>query len=151
MTKLHPLSKCVGIAILLLGGVVRAAEPTKEQAVTHLQSFLVALEAKDFAKAAAHLAPAPAAKPEETQKALERLLAMQEISKDGIDVLATQGQWGRLSQLKAEKGPAWAKKYNVAVEECYVLMHKEGAEAAFHFHGKALRIIRCDDIGKLKK
>jgi hypothetical protein len=128
-----------------------AAEPTKEQAVRHLQSFVAALEANDLNKAIAHVAIAPGTTPEETKKTVGRLLALQEISRPGIDILASQGKWGKLSQLKAEKGPAWAQKYNVPVEQCYVLAHQEGAEAAFHFDGTALKIIRCDDIGKLKK
>jgi hypothetical protein len=140
---------CVAAASML--GAAEPAAPTKEQAIEHLGSFLAALEANDFDNAAAHVAKAPNVTAEETKKTFKRLLEMREISKEGIEVLASHGQWGKLTQLKADKGPAWAKRYNLPAEECYVLAHPEGAEAAFHFDGKSLKIIRCDDIGKLKK
>jgi hypothetical protein len=132
---------------------LRAADPpapTKEMAVRHLQAFLAVLDSRDFDKALTFVAPMQNATPEEQKKVMQRLAEAREITKQGIEVLAAKGQWGKLTQVRPDNAEKWAKKFQVPPEQCYALSY-EGAEAAFHFDGKSLKIIRCDDIGKLKR
>jgi hypothetical protein len=81
---------------------------------------------------------------------MRRLVDAREITRQGIDVLAEKGQWGKLAEIHPDKADDWAKKFHVPPDQCWALAY-EGAEAAFHFDGHALKIIRCNDIGKLKK
>ena len=140
-------------ALLLITSTAFAADPpapTKEMAVQHLQAFLAVLETRDFDKALTFVAPIPDLTPEDKKKMMQRMVEARELTKPGIEILAAKGQWGKLTQVRPDKAEAWAQKFKVSPEQCYALSY-EGAEAAFHFDGKSLKIIRCDDIGKLKK
>jgi hypothetical protein len=130
-----------------------ADEPTKQQAVEHLKGFVAALEASDFDRAMTYLAMPAGGTAEQLKKALARMVQHQEITKQGLEVLAAHGTWGKLSEVAPDKAAKWAEDFKVPVGQCWGLVY-ERAEAAFHFDPKGkggLKIIRCDDIGKLKR
>ena len=134
---------------LLIAGRALAAEPTKADAVTVLRGLFSALEAKDYAKAAAFLQNPPGLSPEVLQKEVAKFIERNEISAAGITVLDAKGKWGKLSEaVEPARAQRFADKFGVALEACYGLA-LGNAEAGFFWDGKQLRIIRCDDIGKL--
>ena len=128
-----------------------APAPTKEMAIKHLQAFLSVLDTGDFDKALTYIAPLPDLAHEDQQKMMRRLVEAREITRQGIEVLAAKGQWGKLADIHPDKSDDWARKFHVPPDQCWALAY-EGAEAAFHFEPRqGLKIIRCNDIGKLKK
>ena len=141
----------VGAPGFSAGQANAAREPTKEQALANLRAMCAALEAGNLDKAIVFIATPPGGGVAEVKQIAKRMLEAQEISKDGIDVIERDGKWGKLAEVKPKKGAEWAAKFNVPLAQCYAIEHPDGAEAAFHFDGKVLKIIRCDDIGKLRK
>jgi hypothetical protein len=143
------------ISALWLGApAAEAAELTKEQAVAHLKGLLTALEAKDYAKAVTFFITPPGATPEQLKESMTTLIEKREISAEGIEVLAAEGKWSKLADVakpETERAASWAKRFGVNSAECWALMGTTGGEAAFHFDGTSLKLIRCDDIGKLTK
>jgi hypothetical protein len=145
------LAAVIVLPLMFGSPVARAAEPTKEQAVAHLKGLLTALEAKDYDKALTFFVPPPTATPEQIRTGLAKLIEQSEISAEGIEVLAAEGKWGKLADVvKPESAASWTKRFGVNPAECWGLITDPG-EAAFHFDGTSLKLIRCDDIGKLKK
>jgi hypothetical protein len=118
--------------------------PTKEAAVQLLRSMNSAIEAKDYTKAASYVAlPANASD-------FERMVQNQEISASGIDIMASRGKWGKLAEVfTPERAKGWADRAKVSVDSCYGLNYESG-EAGFYWDGKEFKLIRCDDIGKLR-
>jgi hypothetical protein len=147
------LAAAIVLSLWLGAPAVQAAEPTKEQAIAHLKGLLTALEAKDYDKAATFFVVPPGATPEQLKEAMTALIEKREISAEGIEVLAAEGKWSKLADVakpETERAASWAKRSGVNPTECWALMGAPG-EAAFHFDGTSLKLIRCDDIGKLKK
>ena len=152
-TKLM-LAAAIVLSIWLGAAAGQAAEPTKEQGIAHLKGLLTALEAKDYAKAVTFFVTPSGATPEQLKEAMTALIEKSEISAEGIEVLAAQGKWSKLADVakpETERAISWAKRAGVNLAECWALMGDKGGEAAFHFDGKSLKLIRCDDIGKLQK
>ncbi len=142
----------VMLAVLLGMGGLRAVEPEpkKEAAVAVLQGLLAALEARDYPKALGFFQMPPKATPEELRKAASRLIELREISKAGIEVLENQGRWGKLAEtLEPARAQRFAERFGVPVVQCYGLT-LGNAEAGFYWDGQTLKVIRCDDIGKLE-
>lgn len=129
---------------------VNAGAPTKEAAVQVLRSLLTALEAKDYDKAATLVYIPPQMPPDDIKKGLGRILELQELSAPGIDILVEKGKWGKLAEVYgADRANRFVERSKVPVDECYGLNY-EGAEAGFYWDGKQFKIIRVDDIGKLR-
>ena len=128
---------------------VTAAQPTKEQLVQTLRDLLAAIEAQDYEKAATFLVPLPGMEPEELPEALQSLVERRELSAPGIDILAKEGAFGEMDDLFGERGWSWAKRAGVEHNECWALTFDD-AEVAAHWDGEAFRLIRLDDVGKLK-
>ncbi len=148
------LGAAMVLSLWLGGPAAQAAEPTKEQAIAHLKGLLTALEAKDYDKAVTFFATPPGATPEQLKAEMPKLIEKREISAEGIEVLAAEGKWSKLADVakpEPERAASWAKRFGVNPTECWALIGNAGGEAAFHFDGTSLKLIRCDDIGKLKK
>jgi len=125
-------------------GGASSTGPTKEAAVQVLRAMNSAIEAKDYTKAASYV-QAPA-----TASDFEKMVTNQEISARGIDILAEKGKFGKLTEVfEASRASGWADRMKVPVDSCYGLGY-ENAEAGFYWDGKAFKMIRCDDIGKLR-
>jgi hypothetical protein len=121
-----------------------ASGPTKEAAVQLLKSLNSAIEAKDYTKAMTYVQGSP------QNSDFDRLIANQEISASGIDILAQQGKWGKLAEVfDANRANSMADRMKVPVDSCYGLNY-QNAEAGFYWDGKQFKMIRCDDIGKLR-
>ena len=123
--------------------------PSKEAAIQHLKDLNAALESKDYKKAVTFMAEFPGMPPEKMEEQIGKLHEIKEISAKGIEILAAKGKWGKLSEVFPEKAERWAKKVNVPVEQTWGFSH-ENAEVGFHWDGKALKLIRLDDVGKLE-
>ena len=80
---------------------------------------------------------------------MQKILEIKEISAKGIEVMAAKATWGKLADIAPDKGPRWAAKFDVPVEQCWGMVHESG-EVGFHWDGKQLRFIRLDDVGKLE-
>ena len=148
------LAAAIVLSLWLGAPAAQAAEPTKEQGIAHLKGLLTALEAKDYDKAATFFTIPPGATPEQLKESMPKLIEKSEISAEGIEALAAEGKWSKLADVvkaETERAASWAKRFGVNPAECWALMGAPGGEAAFHFDGTSLKLIRCDDIGKLKK
>jgi hypothetical protein len=120
-----------------------STSPTKDAAVQLLRALNSAIEAKDYSKAMGYV-QGPA-----RNEDFDRLVANQEISARGIDILAEKGKWGKLTEVfDSTRASGWADRVKVPVDSCYGLNY-QNAEAGFYLDGKQFKIIRCDDIGKL--
>jgi hypothetical protein len=127
-----------------------AAGPTKEAAVQVLRNFLAAVEAKDYDKAAAMVQTSEQVSRDEISKSLGRMLELNELSARGIDILAERGKWGKLAEVYgAERASRLIARAGVSVDDCYGL-NLEEAEAGFYWDGKQFKLVRIDDIGKLR-
>jgi hypothetical protein len=154
MQRKEVLAAAIMLSLWLGAPAARAAEPTKEQAIAHLKGLLTALEAKDYDKAGTFFVIPPGATPEQLKAELPKVIEQRELSAEGIEVLAAEGKWTKLADVakpETERAASWAKRFGVNPTECWALMGDKGGEAAFHFDGTSLKLIRCDDIGKLKK
>ena len=126
-----------------------AAGPTKEAAVQTLRSLQAALDAKDYDKAINFIQIPPDAKAEDIKAALARIPELQELSSQGIDILAEKGKWGKLTEVYGERGSRFAERMKVSAEDSYGLSY-QSAEAGFYWDGKQFKLVRIDDIGKLR-
>ena len=132
-------------------GPSASASATKEGAAMALQGAADALDAKDYDKALEYFHIPPGATPERFKEAAPGMVEKQEISKDGVEVLVAQGKWGTLAEvLTPERAKSLAERAGVPDDQCYGLTH-ENAEAGFYWNGKDFKIIRCNNVGKLKK
>jgi hypothetical protein len=132
-------------------GPATSASATKEGAVMALQEAAAALDAKDYDKALEYFHIPPGATPEKFKEAAPGMVEKQEISKDGVEVLASKGNWGPLAEVfTPERAKSMAERAGVPEDQCYGLTH-ENAEAGFHWNGQDFKIIRCNNVGKLKK
>jgi hypothetical protein len=148
------MSRALAVTILLILAATAQSDappaPGKEQAVQHLRAFFAALDARDFDTAATFLKTPPNTTAAELKRMMTRMLEQREITREGLEVFIPRATWGKLADVQPDKAEAWAKKFEVPVDECWGLIY-EKAQAAFYFDGKQLKIIRCNDIGKLKK
>ncbi|MDJ0973644.1 MAG: hypothetical protein QNJ98_04230 [Planctomycetota bacterium] len=124
--------------------------PTKADVVSHLEGLLAAIEAKDWDGAGAHMLLNENAPPKEKwPDVFAGMVSKKEISKAGIAILAEKGKFGPLKEIFEGRGESWAKRAGVPVEECYALAH-DGAEVAVIRGAGGLKLIRLDDVGKLR-
>lgn len=127
-----------------------AGAPSKEAAIQHLKDLNAALEAKDWKKAVTFMAPFPGMPPEKMEEQIGKLAEIKEISAKGIDILAAKGKWGKLSEVFPEKAERWAQKAGVPADQTWGFSY-ENAEVGMHWDGKAFKVIRLDDVGKLEQ
>jgi len=145
----------LGLVVFLLtvAGPLRAqqpAAPSKAEAVGILRGLFSVLEAKDYGKAIAYFQVPPGATPADLEKAAARFIELKEISAGGIAILEAKGKWGKLIEtVEPARAERFAGKFGVPVAECYGLT-LGNAEAGFFWDGRQLKLIRCDDIGKLE-
>lgn len=126
-----------------------AAVPNKAGLITVLRDMLAAIEAGDAAKALGYLAPPKGMKQEDGLKAVMTFVEKREISAAGIDRLAAEGKFGFLDEVFKERGIAWAERADVDIAKCYGLALEDAQVAAF-WTGDTFKVIRVDDVGKLK-
>jgi hypothetical protein len=125
--------------------------PSKAWAIEVLRRLLTALEGMDWAGAIVHVSDHPKASPAEFRKAVQRWIPNREITRQGHAILHKSGTFGPLQTVFPERAERWASAFGKPVGECYALTDKrKRAEVAFHWNGKALRIIRLDDAGKIR-
>ena len=149
-----PLAGCGGESDGGKGGgaaaQAAATPPTPEDVIAHLRGALAAIQTKDWDAASGYFHFGPRApKPAEVPDALASMVAKQEISADGIDILAARGRFGPLAEVFPERGASWAERAEVPLERCYALAH-EGGEVAVFAGDDGLKLIRLDDVGKLR-
>ena len=124
-------------------------EPTKEGLVAALREIHSSLVAKNYSAAAALLVTFPGMTDEQMQKAVAGFVPKREISAGGIDILEAKGRYGPLLEVFPKRGANFAKRAGVDAAACYAMSLKD-AEVAAHWDGQAFRLIRLDDVGKLK-
>jgi hypothetical protein len=138
------------VSILALVSHAEEKGPTKTEAVRILRSLLTALEQLDYLKAFSFFRLPLNATPENIDTEMAQLLERKEISARGIEMLEAQGKWGTLEEtVTRERAERFAAKFGVPAAQCFGLT-LGNAEAGFHWDGRRLKLIRCDDIGKLK-
>jgi len=124
-------------------------EPTKGDLVAVLREIHASLDAKNYSAAATLLVTFPGMTDEKMQKAAAGFIPKKEISAGGIDILEAKGRYGPLLEVFPNHGTRLAKNAGVDAAECYA-MSLEDAQVAAHWDGRAFRLIRLDDVGKLK-
>jgi len=123
--------------------------PTRAQAITLLRELLDTLERGDYEAATRFLLPSVVKDASKARKRMATLIPNREISGAGLDILAARGHYGPLTEVFPEKGTNWAEKAGVDPAKCTAL--KEGdATVILYWGGKAIRILRLDDVGKLE-
>ncbi len=125
-----------------------AAEPTKAALVAVLRDVLQALEAGDADAAVPHFILPEGMSAEKARAGVGGFLEKREISGAGIDRLEKDGRYGTLKEVFAERGESWAERAGADLGKCYALS-LDGAEVAALWDGKAFKLIRLDDVGKL--
>jgi hypothetical protein len=130
--------------------------PSKDAAIARLKEVLAALEAKDWDKVGGMFAfgddkPSP----EKLEKKLGRLIEIGEISAPGIELLAKSATWGPLVEVMGpEKAEGFARNFKVPVGDTYGFRLEQPdvttATVGFHWDGTTLRLIRLNNVGKLK-
>lgn len=131
------------------GNATSQAAPTKAELVKTLRNALAHIQAEKFDEAAALFVVPEDATDEEIAKQLGRMVERNEISEGGIAKLEQAGTFGPLAEVFPERGAMWAKRSKVEADACYALK-LDGAEVAAHWDGGGFRLIRLDDVGKLK-
>jgi len=157
----------LGLILLLVGGLLlvacggqetsstdpgpaeAAGPPTQEALVGVLRAMLVALEAGDTDGALRHILPPSGMTAEAVRKSVGRFLATKAISAAGIDRLSAEGRYGSLDAVFGKGGEGWAKRAGVDMADCYALALEDAQVAAF-WDGTTFKVIRVDDVGKLK-
>jgi len=114
-----------------------------------LREIHASLDAKNYSAAATSLVTFPGMTDEQMQKAAAGFIQKREISAGGIDILEAKGRYGPLLEVFPDRGANLAKRAGVDAAACYA-MSLENAEVAAHWDGQAFRLIRLDDVGKLK-
>lgn len=145
-----PLAGCGGEGSEESANGTSSPPATKAAVIAHLQGVLKAIQSEDWDEAAAHFhfgsrAPATDRWPEMFQGMVKK----SEISEAGIAILAEKGTFGTLEATFAERGASWAKRAEVPLERCHGLSH-DGAEVAVFASDDGLKLIRLDDVGKLR-
>jgi len=130
------------------GNPAASAKPTKEALVAVLRNLQASLDAKDYPAAVTSLVAFPGMTDEQMQKAVAGFVEKREVSAEGIAVLEAKGRYGPLLEVFPDRGENFAKKAGVDAATCYA-MALDVAEVAAHWDGKAFRLIRLDDVGKL--
>jgi hypothetical protein len=126
-----------------------AAAPSKEDAVRVLRELAAALDAKDLDKAVGYFYAQPGAPADALRKSVARFPEIHEISADGVEILAARGKWGRLDEVLTGPGKRVPERRQLPPDQCYGL-GLEGAQAGFYWTDGQLKIVWCNNIGKLR-
>jgi hypothetical protein len=128
-----------------------SSSPTRAGADLVLQEFAEALAAKDYDKALTYFHVPPGATAEAFKARAPEMVAKEAVSKEGVEILGTQGKWGKLAEvIPEEQATALAERAQVPADQCYGMSHGE-AEAGFYWTGQDFKVIHCINVGKLKK
>lgn len=131
------------------GSTTMDAEPVKEDILAVLRELNAALDKSDYALAVTFMQPFPDMTSDEMSEALARFQELREISAEGIGVLAEKGAFGPLLEIFPDRGKGFAERAGVDPDSCHALA-LQGAEVAGHWDGRVFRLIRLDDVGKLR-
>jgi len=153
--RLAPLAFVTLLVTALLaacGGeekVAAATPPTKAEVVALLRK-LEAAAADGDARAALACMYAPAGADEaQGMKMVLGFLKREGLTKAAIDIVEARGERGTLEGVFGDRGKAWAKRGGLDVAQCSALKI-EPAEIVVTWGDGTLRILRLDDLGKIK-
>lgn len=119
-----------------------------------LQVFRAALESSD-SKLLLKLVAVPQAvrgKTPQEQAEFIRKALNNEISEDGLRVIASQGSFGPLSGVFPAEGTAWARQAGVNPDDCVALKCSNRglkAEVVLEVHGETYRVVRCNNVKQM--
>jgi hypothetical protein len=88
---------------------------------------------------------------DEQQSRLLELLSS-EISPEGVEALAAEGQFGPLADIFPDDAAAWTAPCGVSPAECVAFrMERDGlrAELVLHKSGDSYKIIRCNNVRQM--
>ena len=124
-------------------------KPTRELLVKTLRVFLHRIKNKHYDELRPNVYV-----PEDFQMSrFSDSLKRDELSEEGIKVLAAKGSFGKADQVYHKlRAEALTKRVQVPVDECYGYVAKIGGvqgEALAHWIGDRYKLLRADDIGKL--
>lgn len=129
----------------------KAADFDRDAAIALLKAAHTRLAERSYEGLDAYFAVPKGADPAALAGHAADLIAKNEISAEGIDLLAERGVWGEASQvLGAERAERFAKRFGADVAKCRALASPP-AEVVFCPNGDGQqRIVRLDDVGKLR-
>ena len=139
--------------ICLLGYSWKRNEP-KRRSVQALRVFRAALDSPDSERLL-KLVAAPQAvqgKTHQEQAEFIRKALNNEISEDGLRMIAKQGSFGPLSEVFPVEGQAWAKQAGVNPDDCVALKCSNRglkAEVVLEVHGETYRVVRCNNVKQM--
>lgn len=144
-----------GLAICLLLGTTMAGlgyaqdEPSQQTMVKNLSEFWDLLEQKDYVAASEYLVLPADFKPEMLSVFAER----RELSREGIQRLARQGNYGKAVDLFGQdRADLFAERAKVDVDQCYgLLLEAQGvsAEVIGFWNGTRFKLVRINNVGQL--
>ncbi|GAB7089503.1 hypothetical protein [Marinifilum fragile] len=79
------------------------------------------------------------------------LIEKQEISKEGIQILSSKVQFGKLEKVYGQKGVSEASRKDLNINNCYgIFIENTNIEAMALWDGNHFKFFRIDSIGRLK-
>jgi hypothetical protein len=141
--------------VCLLGYSWRRNEP-KRRFVQALQVFRAALDSPDSERLLKLVAAPQVVQGKTPQEQAEfiRKALKNEISEDGLRVIASQGSFGPLSQIFPVKGLVWARQAGVNPNDCVALKCEHNgpiAEVVMEVRGETYRVVRCNNVKQLAR
>ncbi len=80
---------------------------------------------------------------------MQKFIEINEISADGISILAENGLFGRLFEIFPDRAEQWLSRSGLEDDsDCYAFRFKN-AEVAGKWNGEHFVLFRLDDVGKL--
>ncbi len=127
-----------------------SAQPTKAQMIADLRTVFELLSKGDNMAAVAYFKGPETKSEEDLAHELNRIIANQELTMTGIEILEQHGNFGTLSEIFPERYQYWLERVGLTTAEGCYAMGFAGAEVAAYWNGKQFQVFRLDDIGQLR-
>ena len=128
----------------------------RRQCLAALVDFRTALNSPDSARLLAKIAIPAAIRGRTVQEQSEfvRKALRDEISEDGLRLIAQRGTFGPLAKIFPLEGPGWAQQAGVDLDNCSAFKFEDRglrSEVVLEAYGNAYRIVRCNNVKQLAK
>lgn len=117
--------------------------------IENLSFILEKINDKKYEEAASYFLFNKSTSKEVIEAQLQKFIDINEISADGISILAENGLFGRVFEIFPERAEQWLSRSGLEDDsDCYAFRFKN-AEVAGKWNGEHFVLFRLDDVGKL--